>query len=136
LRSGRGIYVAPSGSRYEGEWKNNFPNGKGELLTEKGERIFGQWYKGNIGSGVYTVTFPEKNGRYVGNVDQSFLPNGFGTQIWPDGTKYSGNWKAGYQHGYGILTDASGNVQYEGTWIEGLPLDAEPVELPSDALSK
>ena len=51
--------VLPDGSKYEGEWKNGNPNGKG------------------------TFTYP-KLGKYVGELKDGF-PHGQGTFTWSNG---------------------------------------------------
>mmetsp|Transcript_21808 Transcript_21808/g.61386 ORF Transcript_21808/g.61386 Transcript_21808/m.61386 type:complete len:144 (-) Transcript_21808:94-525(-) len=43
---------------------------------------------------------------------------GRGRKVWPDGTVYDGEWKAGRKHGYGILEEANGR-RYEGAWRDG-----------------
>ena len=55
---------------------------------------------------------------YEGQWDMdSNLPSGKGVQIWPDGSRYDGQWKEGKHHGFGRLVHAEGDV-YEGMWKE------------------
>ena len=58
----------------------------------------------NLASGgVYT-------GEWLGS-----LRDGFGTQQWPDGSRYEGYYKLDRACGYGKLYHADGDV-YEGEW--------------------
>ena len=45
------------------------------------------------------------------------MREGKGTQIWRDGAKYSGYWKADKAHGKGRLIHPDGDV-YEGDWVD------------------
>ncbi|CDW74250.1 morn repeat protein [Stylonychia lemnae] len=42
--------------------------------------------------------------------------DGYGIQIWPDGSKYEGFWKKGLANGYGRFILAEGDT-YEGDWL-------------------
>ncbi len=42
--------------------------------------------------------------------------DGLGIQLWPDGSKYEGQWKQGKSNGYGRMTHANGDI-YEGNWV-------------------
>jgi len=44
------------------------------------------------------------------------LREGFGIQIWSDGSKYTGKWVEDQTNGYGRLIHADGDV-YEGAWL-------------------
>lgn len=48
---------------------------------------------------------------------QTGCREGKGTQIWKDGSKYSGTWKNDKAHGRGRLIYPDGDV-YEGSWLE------------------
>ena len=45
------------------------------------------------------------------------MREGKGTQIWRDGAKYYGYWKADKAHGKGRLIHPDGDV-YEGDWVD------------------
>jgi hypothetical protein len=68
----------PSGSRYEGEWKDAKACGKGVFVWSFGDRYEGDY----------------RNGK----------PNGKGTYFWKDGSKYEGEWRHGKKHGKGKFT--------------------------------
>jgi len=47
-KDGFGMQVFPDGTIFEGFFKNGRKNGKGRLLTHKGEVILGDWMGGKI----------------------------------------------------------------------------------------
>ena len=71
------------GSKYEGEWKDNQPNGQGKLTLADGGKYAGKWKD-----------------------DQ---PHGQGKLTRPDGSKLIGQWKDGKQHGLFIFSDGNGS---------------------------
>lgn len=76
---------------YEGEVKDNQPNGLGILKGIDGSKYIGEWLEG-----VY---------------------NGKGT-LFLYGDKYVGDFKNGKYHGKGLLTTNQGNT-FDGEWKEG-----------------
>ena len=44
------------------------------------------------------------------------MKDGYGQQVWPDGSKYEGEWREDYATGYGKLQHADGDI-YEGQWF-------------------
>ncbi len=46
------------------------------------------------------------------------IKEGFGVFTWPDGRKYTGEWKNGKQHGIGKYLGSSGQER-EGRWKKG-----------------
>eukprot|EP00439_Symbiodinium_sp_Y106_P023696 s5432_g2.t3 len=63
---------------------------------------------------------------YIGDVrDHPRLPgvvyrHGEGDQLWPDGTRYFGQWEEHVYHGTGQLQDPEGQVIYKGQWAHGM----------------
>lgn len=45
--------------------------------------------------------------------------DGRGTYVFPNGDRYSGDWRDGKQHGFGLYVIESGDI-YEGEWSYGL----------------
>jgi len=41
------------------------------------------------------------------------MKDGYGHQVWPDGSKYEGEWQGDQANGFGKLVHADGDV-YEG----------------------
>ena len=46
------------------------------------------------------------------------MKDGKGVQIWPDGSRYDGQWKDDMAEGYGRFIQNSTNIVYEGYWKE------------------
>lgn len=62
-RSGRGIFVYPDGTVYEGSWRKNQRHGKGRYNYANGDTYCGSWYYGQRhGIGVYTKSVTQASG--------------------------------------------------------------------------
>ena len=48
------------------------------------------------------------------------MKHGFGTQVWPDGSTYTGDWQHNTQNGLGIFTRPNGDY-YKGEVKMGKP---------------
>ncbi|TNV86548.1 hypothetical protein FGO68_gene17393 [Halteria grandinella] len=61
----------------------------------------------------------QSNTIYTGQFDPTTsTKQGFGIQIWPDGSKYVGLWLQGKASGFGRFILADGDA-YEGSWLDG-----------------
>ena len=112
IRHGRGILLYPDGSKYLGQWKNNYAFGKGKLIHSNGDIYEGEWNmdKPN-GFGEYT----RKDGsKYIGQWKDD-KQEGKGEEIWKNGSKYIGEFKEGKKNGKGIFIWTDGN-KYEGNF--------------------
>jgi hypothetical protein len=56
----------------------------------------------------------------ISSLPLSVLRTGFGSYEDPSGSKYTGDWKDGMQHGQGVCETADGE-QYTGSYVAGLP---------------
>ena len=59
--------------------------------------------------------------RYVGEWHDD-MEDGFGRNIWPDGSWYEGNYQRGLQHGRGKFVVVNGQdtlFEYDGDWADG-----------------
>ena len=90
--NGTGTYVFPSGSKYQGTFRDGVIQGTGILYFSNGDRYNGQWnnqYREGKG------TLVKANGeQYTGEFYHSKF-NGQGTYTYPDGRKVVGQWKDG-----------------------------------------
>eukprot|EP00439_Symbiodinium_sp_Y106_P030495 s790_g3.t1 len=109
LRHGHGVMTWPEGSRYTGLFERGRANGDGELVRTDGSDCMSgdgcmQWVDG-----------VEYKGQFAAN-----RRHGFGKMVWTSGKwkSYEGSWKAGGQHGRGILTDQDDAV-YVGNFLDG-----------------
>jgi len=96
LFTGYKKHTYSNGDVYEGDFKNDFPHGKGKMTYTNGTVYEGDW--------VYTGEGSNRHGK------------GKWTE---NGNVYEGDFVKGKFHGKGKLTFASGNV-YEGDWVGGL----------------
>jgi hypothetical protein len=113
---GHGILVDASGCRYEGGWRNGRKHGHGTMVRTDGWRYEGEWSKG-LGHGHGTLIHPS-GARYEGSFSQG-LRHGHGTYTWPNGSSYVGDWRNGKRDGCGTMVTARG-WRYQGEWSEGL----------------
>jgi len=90
---GMGVYTLKTGYRYEGEFKNNKPNGQGLFTSPDGQRYQGGFKDGKL--------------------------NGIGIMNYPDGRRYEGEYKDNKRDGYGIMTYQDGGLYQEGSRYEG-----------------
>lgn len=87
--------LGSSGVRWEGEIKNQLPNGEGEFYNNNNELIY--------------------QGMTIGG-----YANGFGKAFFPGGeVSYYGMWKGNQRHGVGKEYDRKGTFICDGIWIEG-----------------
>ena len=95
-RHGRGTMKYFNSNVYDGEWVNDFFEGKGEYIWADGRKFVGTFKKDKIdGSGICT---------------------------WPDGRKYEGEYKMDLAHGKGFVTLPNGRI-FEGTFAADFPVD-------------
>ncbi|CAE7466935.1 MORN1 [Symbiodinium natans] len=117
LRHGQGVMTWPEGSRYTGLFERGRANGDGELVRTDNSVYRGQ-FKEDCMSGdgcMQWVDGVEYKGQFEAN-----RRHGFGKMVWTSGKwkSYEGSWKAGVQHGRGILTDQK-DVAYVGHFLDG-----------------
>lgn len=94
-KSGRMRYS--DGEIYEGEFKNGLPEGKGTYRWPDGASYVGDFSKGNLeGKGIYRFS---------------------------DGSNYEGDFLNNKRHGYGTLKDKTGQVVYQGEWVQNIRAD-------------
>jgi len=112
---GYGVYVYPSGGKYEGEFERANPNGKGKLYFPNGDLYVGEWvnsYRQGVG-----ILYMKNGDEYEGGFLYSKF-HGIGKYKYVYGDSYQGNWNLGSQHGFGIYKEASG-AYYEGFFALG-----------------
>ncbi|WP_116106303.1 MORN repeat-containing protein [Lewinella sp. IMCC34191] len=90
--TGRGVALLSSGSRYQGEWKNNQKHGFGEFHWPDGA-----YYEGEF----------EEDER-----------SGEGTYHFPGGEVFVGEWDDDLRNGEGIFYGADGEVVAQGEWVD------------------
>jgi hypothetical protein len=115
-KDGRGVYVYPDGTKYEGYIHEDILNGFGRFTHRLGDVYEGDWYQ-NIanGEGCYYHT----NGvKFTGRFIEDF-PEGEGVEEWVDGSRYEGFFVKGVKQGQGTFNWQIGNI-YVGEWADGV----------------
>jgi hypothetical protein len=107
---GKGTQITPNGSKYVGEFKNGKYDGTGTHTYSKGGQYVGD-YRNNIrsGKGTYYTSVDNdiKGDMYVGEWRDD-MANGQGFFAWADGTTYMGEWKDNKRTGQGVYTKSDG----------------------------
>ncbi len=129
-QDGEGSYSFSSGSKYTGEFKDGLRYGTGTYVWPDGEKHTGQWMNDKqYGEGSYyrkdgtVLTGVWKEGKYKGKTGEvtgcifGDCNNGYGTYVWSNGEKYTGNWVNQRRKGQGINYFANGS-RYEGEWAD------------------
>ena len=90
-----GRYVLPTRHEYEGEWKNDEPNGKGKKTWPNGDTYEGECPGGANHESVQLIDSLVE-GSFVDDMRE-----GFGKYCHPDGYEYEGEWKNNKPNGKG-----------------------------------
>jgi len=95
LPHGQGIRENPDGSTYAGQWKDGFPDGRGEWKAPppSSDSYIGEWKRGK--------------------------KSGYGVQNFKSGDSYEGDWADGKMQDRGKYTYANGDV-FMGIYDEGV----------------
>ncbi len=119
ILTGKGVFVFPDGSKYDGDWieVNHIKQRSGHgTFTFGRETYVGEWSNDTMsGNGIYTFS---SGSVYQGNFCNNCF-DGNGTYTFADGAKYSGEWKNGKMHGEGEYIDPY-NVSWKGTFVNGM----------------
>jgi hypothetical protein len=102
-----------TGSRYEGDWRNDLQNGRGLMVFGDGTRYEGDFVDGHLtGRGRYDYVAIGEH--YEGEVADG-RPHGRGTYTWKSGDRYEGDWRQGRKHGQGRYSWTDGSY-WEGEY--------------------
>ncbi len=86
----------------------------GNLIHAPAGRACPQTEGGDVGHSTDKAT-TNSIGQRLGKCVKGDCDNGFGFYVWPDGTKYKGNFIDGKKHGHGAILMKSG-AKYVGDW--------------------
>ena len=115
FQEGKGKESWPDGAYYEGDYKNGKKWGEGKLVLPDGSIYIGQFKDGEV-NGKGKIVYSDKR-EYEGDwINNKF--NGKGVFIWPDGRKYTGEYSNNLKDGYGIFEWPNGK-KYKGQWSKG-----------------
>ena len=111
-----GLFLEKNGNYYLGQIKEGKFEGKGELKIEGISKYNGE-FKNDLPEGKGIFEDYENNYKYDGDWSLG-KKNGRGVLEFTDGTKYEGDFKNDLYDGNGIITFNNGNI-YEGEFVEG-----------------
>ena len=111
-----GLFLEKKGNYYLGQIKEGKFEGKGELNIEGISKYNGE-FKNDLPEGKGIFEDYENNYKYDGDWSLG-KKNGRGVLEFADGTKYEGDFKNDLYDGNGIIKFNNGNV-YEGEFVEG-----------------
>ena len=111
-----GLFLEKNGNYYLGQIKEGKFEGKGELNI-KGISKYNGEFKNDLPEGKGIFEDYENNYKYDGDWSLG-KKNGRGVLEFTDGTKYEGDFKNDLYDGNGIIKFNNGNV-YEGEFVEG-----------------
>ena len=140
-RNGFGTLYLPNKQRYDGYWKAGQKHGKGTLYYSSSDLIAtkyvglwkedqqhgeGQLYlkNGNILKTIWKFASPcypatlfidESTSRYIGDLNDQFLREGFGVYIYSNEDRYYGHWSNDERSGKGFYV-TSKETEYHGKY--------------------
>ena len=114
-REGKGMERYSNGNKYEGDFVKGKAHGKGVYHWANGEVYDGEWYAGvKEGYGMWRGIFGDS---YLGQWKNS-KADGHGVHQWKNGDRYEGSWVNCLKHGKGSDIFANGDV-YTGNYAFG-----------------
>ncbi|OMJ78706.1 hypothetical protein SteCoe_21426 [Stentor coeruleus] len=137
-RQGQGMQIWEDGSKYDGTWEDNIPNGHGTYCDLYGDIYTGLFLQGRangfgtltkkeggVYSGNWVLDSPKGKGLkyiqggnvYIGDFDHG-RKSGYGELTYINGDKYKGFFKNGQFHGFGVFLWKTGK-SYSGNWENG-----------------
>ncbi|MGE4170043.1 MAG: hypothetical protein AB7F28_04915 [Candidatus Margulisiibacteriota bacterium] len=102
------------GLRYEGEFKDCKPHGRGTVYFRTGNHLEITWHEGT--PSPYGTFYYEDGSRFEGAI-VDYQPHGAGKRFYVDGKHYEGHFILGREHGLGILYSQS--YYTIGEWEQG-----------------
>jgi hypothetical protein len=117
----KGRIFEPDGSYYEGDIKENEPNGQGTFYLKDKSVYSGSWKNGmQIGEGERRFS---DNIKYSGSFKENEF-QGQGKMLWPDGSSYEGNFEKNIISGRGVFRTVEGD-QFIGEWSNSQPIQGK-----------
>ena len=120
-------YYKNGNKKYEGEWKDSKPNGKGVLYNKNGKKQFdGEWMNGKPNGEGILYNEQEYEGEWedglfeIGNgVVIRYVYNMMGVMNEKRELIYIGGMKEGKANGFGSIMNEEGEL-IEGEWYDGI----------------
>ena len=115
--NGKGIYYSITGEIKEGIFKDGLLNGKGKMTLNNGFFIEGDFINNELNGFGKTVNI---NGEIYEGEFKNGIREGKGKLILSNEDRFEGNFIKGKFEGYGKFIKKNGEI-YEGEFIEGIP---------------
>ncbi|MFN0215473.1 MAG: caspase family protein, partial [Saprospiraceae bacterium] len=141
---GQGTMYYADGAYFTGGWKKSKKHGSGTLVSTDGEQKSGTWNQGKLvnkpagapnrqDSSTASNTKPPANKppsakptpakpdvAGLRNCGANYCRSGQGYYDYPDGSRWTGEFKDGYPNGRGVCYYSNGD-RYEGEWANNAP---------------
>ena len=114
--NGIGIHLFDQNCIYIGQFQNDQYNGKGLLISNEGNSLYGDFVKGECNGNGHLIIDGQLD--YEGQFENN-QKNGFGIEKYNDGSVYEGNFLHGEKNGQGKYTFPNGEY-YEGNFKNDL----------------
>lgn len=99
VRHGMGKQCWPDETVYVGEWRKGRACGRGEIRHSDGDSYTGEWVNGRA-HGIGVFRHQGSHAIYEGEF-RCDMREGFGVELWVDGSWFAGTFKKGTKHGFG-----------------------------------
>ena len=109
-----GVKYYSDNSKYDGEFKNNTPHGRGTFLYSNGGKYIGDIFEGRRHG--HGALYCDNGDVYEGNFNNG-KADGQGVILYADGIKYEGEFKNFKRHGMGKIYFTDGRVEMSN-WEE------------------
>jgi hypothetical protein len=114
--NGIGIHLFDKNCIYIGQFQNDQYNGKGLLISNEGNSLFGDFVQGECKGNAHLIIDGQLD--YEGQFENN-QKKGFGIEKYVDGSVYEGNFVNGEKCGHGKYTFPNGEY-YEGNFKDDL----------------
>ena len=102
----------PTAVKFVGSWRADQQHGEGQLYLKSGTIVKGNW-KFGLPISPTILFMDDKKTRYIGDLGDLFIREGFGVCIFSSEERYYGKWVNGYRQGKGFYITAKG-TEYHG----------------------
>lgn len=119
LREGTGEETTPDGDGYLGQWLRDMKHGKGRMVLANGDLYAGDFFENKAqGNGIYVRGFGKDVIRYTGEF-KAGEQNGYGVETYPGGACYKGDFVRNMKCGQGEFMFPD-QTKYKGEFKDNL----------------
>ena len=104
----------PFALKFNGNWFEDQQHGEGELFLKNGTILKAVWKIG-FPTSPCVLYLDSRQTRYIGDLSESYLRDGFGICIYSNFDRFYGKWSHGERAGNGLFVTNSG-TEYNGEW--------------------